>query len=569
MNGLFKCADQNTKSTLSSPSMSNKLQSILYPDSYLTKKLESSSRRKIPSASYYCLAKYFPKFYRRLKISSEPNWRLLKGIKRVKTLHHLEMRMWIENSDDDKIEKFARHLRKPLQNKRKSMKSIPVVNNHQFLELGMLLPRITILNLLQRWKPSWIQPKNQLKGSREKVQRFYARLWMYFRHLEHVKVFEYDHDLYFMIQELNKHKTVFDSLKTFVVAFETFKDQDDSRDLQKEFTKSLSDQSSTHITLKEEGFTSFAPLLISLLLFCPKTQHFNIQIVNEQDNIAYMNILQKFDTLTVKTLDSELFVNQLEFLKASKKVSQAISHYERISRCRKAAHLRALELYSYNSFNEDFISSTLKEALSLESLVLRFSFKNIGRAPCQLTPALGALPHYKSLKHLTILDQSKEDYKKITFNLKLALEKMLPFSQLASLKIDCLVQEATSFKDFLQTFLGDLQEPKSVSFSRISFPSFQSLTEFFQALNNHRSLTEDNASFKVHLPVNRIKDMLRDFDSPLILEKGIPVDLAIDSRADSIVPSDLSPKIMELFQTIFPQFKVTNKPPSDLFLLKN
>lgn len=281
-----------------------------------------------------------------------------------------------------------------------------------------------------------------------------------------------------------------------------------------------------------------------------------------------MNITQNNVTLALKIWYPEWFFNQNAFPKSLQKMSQAISHYKKM----RPKQFRAFEFQFYDvdergNSNEDFLASLLKEDLDIESLVLKFSFAKNRCSYLQLSPALDALSNFKSLKHLTILDENKSN-QKLSLDLKFAPQKTLAISQLTSLNIDCLVQETSFSKDFLSVFLAEQTELKNICCSKVSFSSFQSLTEFFQTLNNYEGLTEQNANFKVHLRVRHIEDVLRDFKSCLSLRKKIPVELTIDSRAGSTVRADLSKEIMDLLQKTFPQFKVTNSRPSDVFLLE-
>jgi len=555
--------------------MSHRVKPSIHPDSSLTKEPQPqlnkrySCYRNVPSANQDCLAKCFPKYCQRLRIqSNSTDWLALKNIKRVRTLHHLEVDMKIEDYDFSKAKKPTQLLRKLLQNKRKSMKSLPIVNNQLSLELGMLLPGIKTLDLSSKWRYSLFGLEKKLQGSEKKIWRFYKRFWMFCRDLEHVRMLEYDDDLPLLIQGLKKHHKVLVSLRTFALGFETPKEYFSFLLVRQVFAQNLSAlssfKSSTDFKLNEEG----TPLSISLLLFCSKASQLSIQIGN---NISkeYVAILQKSGTLTVKVWDPELFISQKEFTKSLEKVSQAISHYGKMSRDYIPTHFRALELHLENFFNEEFLSSILKEELTIKSLVLKFSFKNRRRSYYQLAPTLDTLSSFKSLKHLTILDESKEEYKNMAFNLKHALEKVPSLSQLTSFNIDCLIQEASVFEDFFSVFLADQQEPKNISCSKIAFSSVQSLTELFQTLNNYESLTESNASFKIHLRVRRIEDALRDFEYSLTLQQKIPVEIMIDSHAGSIISQDKSEQIIDHLQTIFPQFEVTNNLPSDIFELKN
>ena len=547
--------------------MSNKLKPILYPAPFLTKKLQS----KFPDgrqASHYSLAKYFPKFSQRLEIPSKPNWRILQKIKQIKTIHHLKA----ENYSMIQ-KKFVQRLRRLLQNKRKTMQSIPLINGWQSLELGMFLPKLQILNLSSKWQSGWLKRKSKLKDPESKIWRFYKRFWIACRHLEHVKMFEFDHDLPLLIQELNKQNKILSYLKTFDLELETINDENSLLEIKEKFEK-LFPSLSPFMDLKEESFTSFAPLIISLLLSYSKASRINVQIGNNRNTREYVNILKNGDTLTLKVWDVGIFLNQNVFSKSLQKMSQAISHYGRVSRCSRPIQRRALEFQFYNiseknSFNRDFLPSLLKEALDIESLVLKFSFNPNRKSHFHLLPTLEALSDFKSLKHLTILDQSENNRKKLSLNLQDAPEKVLPLSQLTSFNIDCHVLEAPPFKDFFQLFLADEQGHKNISCSKISLSSVQSLTEFFKSLNNYRGITEQQAaSFKVHLRFNHIEDVLRDFESCLSLRKKIPIDLRIDARAASIIPVDLSQNITRLLQITFPQFKVTNDFPSDIFFLK-
>ncbi len=556
-----------TKSSFSS--MSHKPRLLLYPDSFLNEKLQPQPNKpdsSYRSASHYCLAKYSPKFYKRLEISSKTiDWKIFKDIKQIKSLNHLniEMEMTIEFLDERKVKKFTERLRRLLQNKRKNMKSIPVLNNRSLLELGMFLPRIKILNLSSKWRYGLFGHQMKLKDSEKKMWRFYKRFWMFYRYLEHVKMLECDDDLPLLIKGLKKHHKVLASLKTFALGFETPKEYFSFLLVQSFMKANLSLRNSpADLKLKEDT----VPLSISLLLSCSTASRLNIRIGNNRNNEAYVTILKESGTLTVKIADPDLFTNQKEFPKSLENISQAISHYGKMS---SPTQFRALELHFENSFNEEFLKSAFKEELSIETLVLKFSFPRRGRSYFQLAPALVSLSSFKSLKHLTIEDDSGEEYKNIAFNLKHGLEKLLPFSQLSSLEIDCLVQEATSFKDFIQLFLADQKEQKNISCSKMAFSSVQSLNEFFQTLNDYETLTEQNAYFEIHLRVSRIENVLRDFESPLTLKEKIPIEIMIDSHAGSMISQDKSEQIIAHLQKIFPQFKVTNQLPSDVFELEN
>ncbi len=126
---------------------------------FLTKKFQPPKNKQhlpqdVKSAHQNCLAKYFPKYCQKLKIKSKfINWRVLNKIKQVKILHHLEIDKFI----DDNSNKTYQILIKLLQNKRKHLKSIPIVQGRRLRECSIFLPRIKILDLSEKWRYGWSQ----------------------------------------------------------------------------------------------------------------------------------------------------------------------------------------------------------------------------------------------------------------------------------------------------------------------------------------------------------------------------------------------------------------------------
>jgi len=268
----------------------------------------------------------------------------------------------------------------------------------------------------------------------------------------------------------------------------------------------------------------------------------------------------------------------MAFPRSLQSVSLEISHYDEIDPNQidwySPIQLQILELHCYDldpidSLQEGFLSSLLKKGFCAETLVFKFYFTYSKSSSLELLPMLKALEGIESLKHLGIRNESEKYQCNLVFNLKCGFKEALLFSQLTSFEIDCLIQEPLFLKDFLQVFLADSQGPRNLYLSTISFSSAESFIEFFQVLNICEGTSGHNIYLKIHLRVRHIGNLLQDFDSCLILQENMQVDLIIDSLAGSAISQDQSEKIIDHLQNIFPQFKVTNDQPSDTFSLRN
>jgi len=560
------------------------------------------------AASRACLLKYLPKYYQTLKITSD--WSVLRKMKDIKAIDHLEL----ENYETRKAKKSTRLLIKLLKNKGKNMKSIPIVNRKQSLELGRFFPRIKILDLSPKWKFGLMKRQNKITKSENKVWRFYKRFWIPFRHLEHIEMYGYDYDLQLMIKEFNKHSQVLSLLKSFAINFKTYNFSHGELNMKNALKRVLESSALlnhiTHLSFRDDTFAFLEPLPTLILQSCSKVSHLNVWLGNKnthnydsryQSLMPTVSILQNLTTLALKIHHPQPFLEQLEFPASLENIHISLYCYDDrclrvlfseesetnepiysavcqkfLKRWNKLTNLKVLEIYFFDIdkveiLNGTFLPSLLSGVPNIETIVLKFPFTLNLQTEIQLSPIFDALTHLKSLKNVTIQDEIQEraTRKNLALDFTYDPEKMRLLSHITSFYVDALILEVPFLKGFIMGFLADSQQLKTFNFAEIRLNSVQSLIELFRIFNSCQRSVQHEICLKIHVCLDRIGDMLQGFESCLSLRNKLSVEMAIDFRAGSIVLAKKCQESLDLLRKIFPQFKVATSSDGEKFLLKN
>ncbi len=173
----------------------------------------------------FALLKYYPKYYHCLELDKDPKpWPLLSKIRQIKTLHHFKYPY--ESKDiQNKKETIIKTLKRLLRNKRKSLKTLPVVeiNSSEKNCLMEMCSFFSSVKTLEMNLPRSFFPKvkhDYIPRSLEKeIEKTYGNFWHTLKHVQHVEITTCDPYFRVLLQKMASCKKFLSSLKSFTLSF--------------------------------------------------------------------------------------------------------------------------------------------------------------------------------------------------------------------------------------------------------------------------------------------------------------------------------------------------------------
>ncbi len=215
-----------------------KIKTIHHPEDYLTKCLEKNLKHF--NVQKALLLKYFPKYYKNLRINfSAKDWSFQSKLRLTKTIDHFiaaEMNDYI--SENNTHSRSLRNLeQKIFRNKRKSVKSLPFLNDSAgFIrfepkgpQLSTFFPRLVSLDL---WRAvQFTQSKVEFtfisREMEQEILQSYGYFWMNLRHLKHLKTSNNHRYFWLIINKMDSSPHFLSSLKTLELSLSFVYDRKD------------------------------------------------------------------------------------------------------------------------------------------------------------------------------------------------------------------------------------------------------------------------------------------------------------------------------------------------------
>jgi len=210
------------------------------PEEVLQQKVQDTygfaNRRKtyheenISQATEAALLKYHPKYCHAIRLDSKPKrWSVISRIKQIKTISHFEYELKTTRKSF-----VAKTMKKLLGNKRKTLKSLPVIGFDEepacrlrrltAMEICYFFPQIETLKVrLSVWCLSENAKRDFIPGHLEDwILDRYGRFWDALKHVKHLDL-DFNPNLWVVLPHLEKSQRFLTSLQSFRLTIMSYK----------------------------------------------------------------------------------------------------------------------------------------------------------------------------------------------------------------------------------------------------------------------------------------------------------------------------------------------------------
>ena len=572
-------------------------QPILYPETYLVNRAEQKYKSKALHIDNVCLLKYFPKYYKNLKIHPQKNPTFLSSkIKRVKVIRNF----LCEHISEERASKYLRDL---LQTTRKTLNRLPAYTNKsgwpqmpvQILYLSQYFQRITHLSLVGHFNGRMC-----LSRSKEKdFEREKGYFWDANRFIKSLEISGYGLSPWMIMRKLNNSKHFLSSLKKLKLKIGGTKSED--REMLCEFSKNK--EFLGHVT--DLNFYDFPELIryrdlfeallkcctnLKFLSFPVETQDYYLYLDQDFNRSSPLNLnssLPNLQVLELRTNDLKTFAGgvKLSFPLGVQKVMFNITNWygqdnfhQAISqntgkyltsffeKWKKLGNLKILDLKLPVFVKVDFLAGNfilplVRAIPRLETLNCQFRYgESVGgkqERGLDLNAFFKAIEPVKTLKNVRF---TKEKVDSEIFTIAYNPEKVPLFPKLSIIEIDTNCSPNFDLNKFLVVFLhdlkfnpGEMDPEKSIKLSRIRLSSVQDLVKLFRVLNTASQFKRLKICLQVDIFVESMEDLTSNFLSPVCVISNVALTLNIYFVFEAFIV--LSQEDEEYFEMTFRQME--------------
>jgi len=514
-----------------------------------------------------CLMKYFPKYYKKLKTDiSMKEWSLVLKLRLIKTIGHFASHRvdHIPESQKD----FQRLGQKIFQNKRKSVKSLPMFNTRAMPfqpetkpKISRLFPNITRLNLLEtRDLPSLGEEVMFLDRALEReILTWYQHFWKGYRNLKHLKLSNITSYSWFLVKEINSTPRFLSHLKTLKFSLDVYFDPTDlvhPRNMLHELAKN--DHFLRHLTHLEcekfEGLHAYNELIRKVLAQCVNLISLSFPIGNEASRhssslkesfkeekaiealelIGKMNNLQ---ALNVSIYEIKMFTNHFSCPKSLQKIVLNISDShlldlfdcEFFERWKELPNLHILKIKMLktarlNDLLHKFVLPLLQMTPNLKKFRLGLEGSLAFNAPkCEALDLSLFNERVVALKQLGYFKVSNKSAFSPGHQIIFDPKECLFFSNLKKVNIERNFSEGFDFKSLLELYSIESKSQRSLKLANLSFGSIEPFCECVKVANQLAKFGNMLVDLKVILSIDNFEEALCSLPEPLVLEKNVIV----------------------------------------------
>jgi len=548
-----------------------------HPEYRQTERLRILDNSENFKAEQACLLKYFPKHYRRLRTDiSMKDWPLISRLRQIKTIDYFTS-FRVSNLPKTRVSKgLFRIEQKILRNKRKSVKSLPLLATQtrsmsfkqRHLHINPFFPMITNLNLTAirdlNFDPNEVMVVDRVRA--RNIRKCHNYFWRGFRKLRCLEFSNTVSHAWFIIKEINSSSVLLARLKILKLSLRLEMDDDSDHILHQLARNGSFLRHLTHLDCEKfEGFQYYDGFLSELLTQCPNLVSLNFPIGRQAhrystpdeiyvecestealEHVGRMNQLQE---LSVLVYGIKTFIKHFSPPKSLRKLVLNIFHsfydpalLDRFNskffeRWEGLSHLETLKIKMRRTAqSNNILRKFVLPLLQMTPDLKRFRLVLVNSPAFHATicekldlslfnkRVSSTLKQLESFKVLNCTNALSYSPNLITFDPK----KSYFLSNLRRVSIQGDLSETFDFKSFLQLFSIENGDPKkSLKMSTLRFNSVEAFSEHLKVANQVISMKNLDMELEIMLKTRDLGETLSFLKVPIVLERGLIIKLNI------------------------------------------